>query len=206
MCIQGDGAAALAGQVAHTFSVGICNIAVLCITPPGEGVACAGEGIGGETLLHVIGEGLVIHIAVSAVGIKGNGVGSGHPLGVERDNRSVYISKVIHSGSVSVDNITVLRITPPGKVIACAGEGVGGKTLLHAISEGLAVHFPVSAVGIKGNGVGNGRPLCIQGDGAAAFAGQVAHTFSVGICNIAVLCFAPSGEGIACAGEGVGGQ
>ena len=70
MGVESDGAAILRGEVFHALAIVIYNIAVWRRFPPGEGVAGAGEGVGGEVLRGIVGEGLVGHGARAAVGVK----------------------------------------------------------------------------------------------------------------------------------------
>ena len=78
LSVEGDGTVLFRGEVIHigTVPIGVTS-AVGRRVPPDEGVAGAGEAVGGEILGDVIGEILVVHGAAAAVRIEVHSVGVG---------------------------------------------------------------------------------------------------------------------------------
>ena len=174
--------------------------------PAGEGVVRAREGVGGERLRRVVGEGLVGHRALAAVGVEADGVGVRRPLRIEIDGAVCLGGKVRDGRAVRIDDGSVLAGAPSREVIARAREGAGGERLRRIVGEGLVRDLALAAVGIEADDVGVRRPLRIERHGAVIHGGEVRDGRAVRIDDGSVLAGAPSRKIVARAREAIGGK
>ena len=111
--IEGDNIVIAHCEVRNILSVGVAVArAVGSGAPSGKGATRAGEGIGGEVLRSVVGEGHVAHRTLATVGVEADGIVISRQLGVE--------------GSVGSDVPTV-------------GAGAGSVVVFGAATIGLCI-------------------------------------------------------------------
>ena len=176
---QGERCALLIGQVLFGG-----------IVPTGKIITGTGESTLGQGELLVIGGGDGVHGALAAVGVKGDGIGDGRPLGGEgdvlRDNRlRCQLGVVVEPATKQVTLLGALAGDP------CAADGVVGRDL---DSAGLAIV-------VKGDGGG----VCPTGVQLHCL-GDVGHRCLVGVDHIAFSRGGPADEDFSVTGEGVGLQ
>ena len=185
--VQGHRCALLGGQVlgGHGTAGGTLGTA-----PTAEIITGTGEGARGQGDFLVIGGGDRIHSgALAAVGVKGDGVGDGRPLGGEgdvlRDDRLRRQLGVV--------------VEPAVKLVAFLGAFAGDQGTADGGAGGRLDGAGLAVV-VKGDG-GGVCPAGIQvqglGDG---------HRGLVGVDSSAVSGGGPAGEDLAVTGEGVGLQ
>ena len=165
-----------------------------CREPPGKGVSGA-AGRCQRTVGRVKGHHLAAWSGCAAViGIEGDGVGVGRPLGIEG-----VVGGCAHDGGRSYLSSTGSRREPPGKGVSGAA-GRGQRTVGRVKGHHLAGWSGCAAViGIEGDSVGLGRPLGVQGD----VSGKRVDRFICIIRPGAVIFGVPAVERVAGAGETV---
>ena len=117
LCIEHDIAVYLVGQVIYLFFViVVCSAAIGFGVPFFEAIARAGERVGGQrSPFAVIGQQHRFHRAFAAIGIKGNGVGTGRDGHLNR--LRIYCIPVVAGLYLIIYNV--------GSGILCRGN-VGG--------------------------------------------------------------------------------
>ena len=184
--VQGHRCALLGGQVlgGHGTAGG-----TLVLAPTAEIITGTGEGARGQGDFLAIGGSDGVHGALAAVGVKGDGVGDGRPLGGEgdvlRDDRLRRQLGVV--------------VEPAVKLVAFLGAFAGDQGTADGGAGGRLDGAGLAVV-VKGDG-GGVCPAGIQvqglGDG---------HRGLVGVDSSAVSGGGPAGEDLAVTGEGVGLQ
>ena len=84
------------GHVSRDFDLLLVSVSIACTVglgvPAAEHTVCLSEGVGSQSLLLILGEDLIIHLALAAVGVKAHGVGGGRRL-VGLFDRDHHVSK-----------------------------------------------------------------------------------------------------------------
>ena len=182
--VERDRRAVGGGDVGRGLLVGVaCAAAVGLGVPALEHVVLAGEGVGGKALCCIVGEGLIVHRALAAVGIIVYGVMVGRPRGVEGDGLAGggFTSADAQWRLAEVDGggAGVLAVGVSGAAEGVAGarwggdlEVVGGHVIGCWICVGhavLSVHCVVEGDGVLARvAVGHGElaeDLWVGGEG-----------------------------------------
>ena len=101
--IEGDNIVIAHCEVRNILSVGVAVArAVGSGAPSGKGATRAGEGIGGEVLRSVVGEGHVAHRTLATVGVEADGIVISRQLGVEGSGGSDVPTVGAGAGSIVV--------------------------------------------------------------------------------------------------------
>ena len=158
--VEGHRAAIGSGEVADALAVGIGSAAAVGFGVPAcEGVVRTGEGVGGEVLRYIVGEGLVCHRArgIRVVLVEMYGIGVVRIFGGEGH---VAVGTV-HGISIAVEGLAAVIISGfISDVIACLPTEVVGERQFKALAV-VAVVVVDEAVGYVGGSGGD------AGDAAA---------------------------------------
>ena len=167
------------------------------VNPPGKGypvrLVVASVAVGGVKRHHLAGW----SGCAAVIGIEGDGVGLGRPLGVQGDVRREGVGRAV--GVVRA--AAVGGRGPVNEAVASPREGIGRQSRRDV--GNLVAHRARATVGVEGHGVvGQSCPLGVQGDVRREGVDRAVGV----VCATAVGGRGPVHEAVASPREGIGRQ
>ena len=165
LAVEGHLGICLVGQVLHRLSGGVgLSLPVGAGVPAGDMVALPVSCLGGQHPAFVVGKLLGDRLRDAVIGVQQQPVGDGAPLGVEGQGGFVGLLQIPDglAGQIGIPG-AVLGGVPSGQGVALAPEAAIGQGRVHAVAQPPPGGGAGAAVGAEGQGVGDGRPLGVQG-------------------------------------------